>query len=45
MKRFAVAAVALAFVAAGCDDTLNPATPTPNQATLVSSLMKPLPLR
>jgi hypothetical protein len=38
MKRFAVAAVALAFVAAGCDDTLNPATPTPNQVTLVSSL-------
>ena len=38
MKRFAVAAVALALVAAGCDDTLNPATPTSGQVTLVSSL-------
>ena len=38
MKRCAVAVVVLALVAAGCDETLNPATPTPGQVTLVSML-------
>jgi len=38
MKRFAVVAVVLALVAAGCDETLNPATPTPGQVTLASNL-------
>jgi hypothetical protein len=38
MKRFTVVAVALALFAAGCDETLNPATPTPGAVTLVSQL-------
>ena len=38
MKRFAPAAVALALFAAGCDETLNPTTPTPGQVTLASQL-------
>ena len=38
MKRFSAAAVVLALFAAGCDETLNPATPTPGQVTLVSNL-------
>jgi hypothetical protein len=38
MKRLTPVAVALALFAAGCDDTLNPVTPTPGQVTLVSVL-------
>lgn len=38
MKRFAPAVVALALFAAGCDETLNPTTPTPGQVTLASQL-------
>jgi hypothetical protein len=38
MKRFTVVALALALFAAGCDETLNPATPTPGAVTLVSNL-------
>ena len=38
MKRLAVVAAVLSLFAVGCDETLNPATPTPGQVTLVSQL-------
>lgn len=38
MKRLTVVAVVLSLFAAGCDEKLNPATPTPGQVTLVSQL-------
>jgi len=38
MKRFTVFAVALSLFAAGCDETLNPVTPTAGQVTLASQL-------
>lgn len=38
MKRYSAVAVVLALFAAGCDETLNPVTPTPGQVTLVSQL-------
>jgi CHRD domain len=38
MKRFTVFAVALTLFAAGCDETLNPVTPTAGQVTLASQL-------
>ena len=38
MKRLTLAVVVLGVFAAGCDEKLNPAAPTPGQATLVSQL-------
>jgi len=38
MKRLTVVAVVLSLFAVGCDEKLNPTSPTPGQVTLVSQL-------